>query len=141
MSNTVLVPGKNAAARYQVHVCLPKSTVELKDHVKVNPSGLSLTESDLGYAKAHGLQKLIDEGLVAIVGSKNKVSEPVPSPKSPAVVEMLKKEEEKAKEPEEKSPSGRLNVVQERKGKTRLQAAAEPALETEKTEEVETPKE
>ena len=52
--------------RFQVTVSLPKSVIELKDHCAIHPEGLFLTDEEMSYAKDHGFDLLVKDGLLIV---------------------------------------------------------------------------
>lgn len=127
--NTVVTLTPKGAQKFQVVVCLTKSMVELKSYLKVNPSGLRLSDDELTYAKQHGLDGLVANGLVEV----KEVGAVVTPPKAPEVVVEPPKREEKP----------RLDRGQTRKMREAVKPPSMPSVEpvVEPVQDVEKPAE
>lgn len=141
MSNTIIKITEKGKASYGAVVCLPKAMIEMRDYSKVNPSGLVLTDSELAYAKAHGLDKVLADGLLAFAGME-KIGQPTAAPVShkesaPKAVEAAKPAEEPkpAKPAVEHTEKVSLMLKEDARKKAVAKKAEEPKAPEAKPEE------
>jgi len=135
MSNTIIKITEKGKASYGAIVCLPKAAIEMRDYSKVNPHGLTLSPEELEYAKAHGLDAVLDAGLVIFAGMEKPVPAVAVTP-LPKAEEPVKDEAPVEKKTVEHTEKMGLMVKEENKRKANAkknEVAPEPTPE--KTED------
>lgn len=121
MNNVVTLTPKGAQ-KFQVIVCLTKSMIELKSYLRVNPNGLRLSDDELAYAKQHGLDGLVANGLVEI--KELGADAPPPKPIEAKNLEPVKEEKPTRLE------RGQTRKMREAvKPPSMLEPVAEPVIE------------